>query len=532
MRQGWRAFVFSRLLLIAIMLFPGWALAATQAGVVLVTTGSVKAISAEGSVRDLARRAPFYAGDRLVTAAGARAQVKFTDGAIVALKPNSELLIGSYTYEPQGVQASVMSLIKGGFRTVTGAIGRSNKADYKVTTPVATIGIRGTLYDANFVPEEGLALAVWDGGISACNAGGCLDLGTGADFRYGFVSLSGKREGRNEPVSDESGSAAVEAAPSIFGEIQNDMLDEGISLFLAKENFFPLGADPVAQRQAYPYTGFASVASARSNPWGTERTIDVGYARATLDAAAGGVSDWSLQSATTLGGGFITPGVLCEGDICNNYLALGQAMPGASDAGQVVWGYWYGNDVSVGAVDGVPTDNAIINPGMFVLGTYASPAVVGTMMGTASFSLYALPMILDGTGYQATAPTFIGGSDYLTTAPSASGGMSVNLADGTASGVLSFQNTVQDNWSLLFDGAVSTQGMALVLATNAVNPGSASHFMPLNGQTGVDDLAVSGSIAAKFVGVTSVGGVVGTFDVETTDQSRAVQGVFIMERTP
>lgn len=38
------------------------------------------------------------------------------------------------------------SLLKGGFRAVSGAIGKINHDDYQVATPVATIGIRGTDY--------------------------------------------------------------------------------------------------------------------------------------------------------------------------------------------------------------------------------------------------------------------------------------------------------------------------------------------------------------------------------------------------
>lgn len=39
-------------------------------------------------------------------------------------------------------------LLKGGFRSVSGLIGKANHEDYRVSTPVATIGIRGTRYGA------------------------------------------------------------------------------------------------------------------------------------------------------------------------------------------------------------------------------------------------------------------------------------------------------------------------------------------------------------------------------------------------
>ena len=42
-----------------------------------------------------------------------------------------------------------------GLRTITGLVGRSNRDNYKVTTAVATIGIRGTEYTGAFTPGDG-----------------------------------------------------------------------------------------------------------------------------------------------------------------------------------------------------------------------------------------------------------------------------------------------------------------------------------------------------------------------------------------
>ena len=47
---------------------------------------------------------------------------------------------------PAGASHAFFSLLKGGFRTVSGLIGKINHEDYSVATPVATIGIRGTDY--------------------------------------------------------------------------------------------------------------------------------------------------------------------------------------------------------------------------------------------------------------------------------------------------------------------------------------------------------------------------------------------------
>ena len=45
-------------------------------------------------------------------------------------------------------------LVKGGFRTVSGLIGKASQDDYRVNTPVATIGIRGTRYGVRICQGE------------------------------------------------------------------------------------------------------------------------------------------------------------------------------------------------------------------------------------------------------------------------------------------------------------------------------------------------------------------------------------------
>src|SRR5437879_146479 len=70
-----------------------------------------------------------------------------TDESIVGLRPGTVLRIDAYEYAAQAAPRSLFSLLKGGFRTVTGAIGRLHSRErYAVRTPTATIGIRGTHY--------------------------------------------------------------------------------------------------------------------------------------------------------------------------------------------------------------------------------------------------------------------------------------------------------------------------------------------------------------------------------------------------
>jgi hypothetical protein len=152
--------------------------AAANAGRIDFAVGEVKAIARDGSERPLAKGAEFASGDMIETGNG-RAQLRFTDGARISLQPNSQFRIDDYVFKGQadGSEKGAFSLLKGGLRTITGAIGRTNRENYQVGTAVATIGIRGTEYSV--VYGSSITVTTGDGIIEICNAAGCLILNSG-----------------------------------------------------------------------------------------------------------------------------------------------------------------------------------------------------------------------------------------------------------------------------------------------------------------------------------------------------------------
>ena len=68
-------------------------------------------------------------------------------------------------------------------RTVSGAIGKVNRTNYKVQTPVATIGIRGTGYAATQEPNGRLLLTVSKGMVNLANDFGNTNVPAGGTFQ-------------------------------------------------------------------------------------------------------------------------------------------------------------------------------------------------------------------------------------------------------------------------------------------------------------------------------------------------------------
>ncbi|SEG51478.1 FecR protein [Oleiphilus messinensis] len=100
----------------------------------------------EGKSKPARRGASVFQGDRLVTASASSVQLRFTDGGTLAVKPNSEITISEYTFT-DNADASFQKtdIVRGGLRSITGAIGHRKPENVSFRTPVATIGIRGTI---------------------------------------------------------------------------------------------------------------------------------------------------------------------------------------------------------------------------------------------------------------------------------------------------------------------------------------------------------------------------------------------------
>lgn len=152
---------------------------AANAGRIDFASGDVQALAPDGRSRTLTKGATFDSGETIETGGNGRAQLRFTDGAQVSLQPKSQFRIDDYNFsgKPDGSEKGLFSLLKGGLRTITGWVGRTNRDNYKVTTAVATIGIRGTEYSVTY--GNSITVTTGEGVIEICNTAGCMILNSG-----------------------------------------------------------------------------------------------------------------------------------------------------------------------------------------------------------------------------------------------------------------------------------------------------------------------------------------------------------------
>jgi len=165
---------------------------ASQHGYAATLAGTVMEIQGEVLVADkpVDKKSDIYEGDSITSGGDGELLVRMTDGTTVAVRPNSVLKVDQYHFEndlkKSGDNNFLVRLLKGGMRTVTGLIGKRNPKNFKVATPTATIGVRGTDFEVAVVDQDksgaeaGTYNKVFDGATFLENSlGSRVEIGAG-----------------------------------------------------------------------------------------------------------------------------------------------------------------------------------------------------------------------------------------------------------------------------------------------------------------------------------------------------------------
>lgn len=141
----------------ALMLIASGVQADEIAGKVGYMSGSLVAKRADGSIKIMGPKSEVLPGDMLETSKDSYAQVLLNDGSRMTIRPQSNIKIESFRFNKQSPQEdnAVMRLMKGGFRTVSGLIGKRGNPDaYQLRAATATIGVRGTDFSTRLCSHQ------------------------------------------------------------------------------------------------------------------------------------------------------------------------------------------------------------------------------------------------------------------------------------------------------------------------------------------------------------------------------------------
>ena len=146
----------------------------TSPGQFVAVVGEVRLVGRDGTTRPAERGGEVREGDTIATGPGAIAQIRLADGGFLSIRADTETTLERFAYAgAEDKNASMfISLLKGGFRSVTGLIGQLNRPGYRITTPSATIGIRGTDHEPFVVtPATAQALQMAAGTYDRVHSG-------------------------------------------------------------------------------------------------------------------------------------------------------------------------------------------------------------------------------------------------------------------------------------------------------------------------------------------------------------------------
>jgi len=138
---------------------------ATHFGTVELVTGQVTVQASAGGAATPRVGDRIQAGADIVTGKDGEIHIETADSGFLAVRPNTRLRVTEYRAEGDDLDRQVLSLLRGTFRSVTGWIGRYNTDRYRVNTPTATIGVRGTDHEPSYLLPEDLAGADAEAGL-------------------------------------------------------------------------------------------------------------------------------------------------------------------------------------------------------------------------------------------------------------------------------------------------------------------------------------------------------------------------------
>ncbi len=130
--------------------------------------------TSDGATAALGAGSPVSLNEILATGADARLALTLDDGTALTLGERARLAIDRFVYNPAGANA-LHATVDGAFRFISGKLAAGATKDASVTTPVATIGIRGTDFWGGPIDGQ-IGVVLLEGSVTVTTPAGTATL--------------------------------------------------------------------------------------------------------------------------------------------------------------------------------------------------------------------------------------------------------------------------------------------------------------------------------------------------------------------
>lgn len=204
-------------------------------GQVIKNRGKTFAIAKNTKRRNLDIGNEIFVGDRIFTGVKGFVRLSMIDDAKIDLRCNSEMLIEDYRLL-RGANRSVLHLIKGSVRKITGSIGKVADDIYEMHTPLASVGVRGTEYAIRVLQSHGC-----DGSLDVNSQGLFVKVNKGAiDIKSSKQKVSLTKGEAAHLANKDSELKGIEAGAGLF-----DSAEENKKHYLFGSIYWLLWLSPV-----------------------------------------------------------------------------------------------------------------------------------------------------------------------------------------------------------------------------------------------------------------------------------------------
>ncbi len=298
------------------------------AGKIQFVAGEAKVTNDKQAERAAIKGLILNQGDSIVTGPTGSVQVLLEDGGLLAVRPNTQMKIDAYAYSGKADDPnnkSFFSLGKGTFRSITGAIGQNNKQAYRVDTPTATMGIRGTDHEPAVVlqlapgqqaqsPLESAPPGTYDrvnqGQTFIQNSAGLLVLGVN---QVGFAPSGGGAPtvlpnvpafytSTPKPVSAKNTAQSTSSASSSNSTTTAAAAGSSDSSSTSTSDSASLSTTSSSSIEPDPTVSFATLESTTIVTNSTSVNTDTTVTTDPIIAVAAGITESALAPAPLLGG--------------------------------------------------------------------------------------------------------------------------------------------------------------------------------------------------------------------------------------